>query len=180
MFLLRLQGKFEIDHSRVFKRWGFPLPPCPAVSNLYRRSQSNHTQSRSTPPTRAAAVNSSIIPSSFTPQIRLQNPSTKSLVYQVILTGKDRADFTLPMGDTVQVQSKGQLQMPVEFRSRFLRPCGATLVLVGKRVGSPCGSTLVFTLDTCIDNIVPMVTDRLSAAPQSYMIIEVSYSRFRC
>ena len=131
-------------------------------------------------PTRTAAVNSSIIPSSFTPQIRLQNPSTKPLVYQVILTGKDRADFTLPMGDTVQVQSKGQLQMPVEFRSRFLRPCGATLVLVGKRVGSPCGSTLVFTLDTCIDNIVPMVTGRLSAAPQSYMIIEVSYSRFRC
>ena len=47
--------------------------------------------------------------------------------------------------------------MPVEFKSRFLRPCSATVVLVGKRVGSPCGSTLVFTLETCIDNIIPLV-----------------------
>ena len=47
--------------------------------------------------------------------------------------------------------------MPVEFKSRFLRPCSATVVLVGKRVGSPCGSTLVFTLETCIDNIIPFV-----------------------
>ena len=53
--------------------------------------------------------------------------------------------------------SKGHLQMPVEFKSRFLRPCSATLVLVGKREGSPCGNTLVFTLDTCITNIVPVV-----------------------
>lgn len=47
--------------------------------------------------------------------------------------------------------------MPVEFKSRFLRPCSGTLVLVGKREGSPCGNTLVFTLDTCITNIVPVV-----------------------
>ena len=47
--------------------------------------------------------------------------------------------------------------MPVEFKSRFLRPCSATVVLVGKRVGSPCGNTLVFTLETCIDNIIPLV-----------------------
>ena len=50
--------------------------------------------------------------------------------------------------------------MPVEFKSRFLRPCSATLVLVGKREGSPCGNTLVFTLDTCIDNIVPVVRNK--------------------
>ena len=56
-----------------------------------------------------------------------------------------------------QVPPKGHLQMPVEFKSRFLRPCSATLVLVGKREGSPCGNTLVFTLDTCITNIVPVV-----------------------
>ena len=47
--------------------------------------------------------------------------------------------------------------MPVEFKSRFLRPCHGTLVLVGKREGTPCGNTLVFTLETCITNIVPVV-----------------------
>lgn len=36
-------------------------------------------------------------------QVRLQNPSTKPLVYQVLLAGRDAADFRLPMGDTVQV-----------------------------------------------------------------------------
>ena len=56
-----------------------------------------------------------------------------------------------------QVPPKGHLQMPVEFKSRFLRPCSGTLVLVGKREGSPCGNTLVFSLDTCITNIVPVV-----------------------
>ncbi|PFX34680.1 Calponin-likey domain-containing protein 2 [Stylophora pistillata] len=91
-------------------------------------------------------------------QVRLQNPSTKPLVYQALLVGKDAADFRLPMGDTIQVSPKGQLQMPVEFKSRFLRPCDATLVLVGKREGSPCGNTLVFTLETCINNIVPVAT----------------------
>ena len=39
----------------------------------------------------------------FFPQVRLQNPSTKPLVYQVLLAGKDAADFYLPMGDTIQV-----------------------------------------------------------------------------
>lgn len=47
--------------------------------------------------------------------------------------------------------------MPVEFKSRFLRPCNGTLVLVGKREGTPCGNTLVFNLETCITNIVPVV-----------------------
>lgn len=93
-----------------------------------------------------------------TRHVRLQNPSTKPLVYQVLLAGKDSGDFRLPMGETIQVPSKGHLQMPVEFKSRFLRPCSATLVLVGKREGTPCGNTLVFTLDTCITNIVPVAT----------------------
>lgn len=99
-----------------------------------------------------------------TKHVRLQNPSTKPLVYQVLLAGRDAADFRLPMGDTVQVPPKGHLQMPVEFKSRFLRPCSGTLVLVGKREGSPCGNTLVFSLDTCITNIVPVATIKSESA----------------
>ncbi|XP_048577373.1 cilia- and flagella-associated protein 47-like isoform X2 [Nematostella vectensis] len=90
--------------------------------------------------------------------VQLQNPSVKPLTYQVIVAGRDACDFTATMGDSVQVPSKGQLQLPVEFKSRFLRPCSATLVLVGRRVGSPCGNTLVFNLETCINNITPVAT----------------------
>ena len=57
--------------------------------------------------------------------------------------------------------------MPVEFKSRFLRPCSGTLVLVGKREGSPCGNTLVFSLDTCITNIVPVVRKDMLPANES-------------
>lgn len=39
----------------------------------------------------------------FTLQVRLQNPSTKPLVYQVLLAGRDAGDFQLPMGDIIQV-----------------------------------------------------------------------------
>jgi RNase P subunit RPR2 len=60
-----------------------------------------------------------------------------------------------------QVSPKGQIQLPVEFKSRFLRPCTATLVLVGKRAGSACGSTLVFNLRTSVDNITPRVCEEL-------------------
>lgn len=108
-----------------------------------------------------------------TKHVRLQNPSTKPLVYQALLAGKDAADFWLPMGDTIQVSPKGQLQMPVEFKSRFLRPCNATLVLVGKREGSPCGNTLVFTLNTCINNILPVAT--ITSESPCYQIQKVNF-----
>lgn len=39
-------------------------------------------------------------------QVRLQNPSTKPLVYQVLLAGKDAGDFRLPMGEVIQVSLK--------------------------------------------------------------------------
>ena len=39
----------------------------------------------------------------FFPKVRLQNPSTKPLVYQLLLAGKDAVDFHLPMGETIQV-----------------------------------------------------------------------------
>lgn len=60
-----------------------------------------------------------------------------------------------------KVPAKESVQMPVVFKSRFLRACESTLVLCGKRVGSAVGSTLVFILKGFVDNILPLVSVQL-------------------
>ncbi|XP_065057284.1 cilia and flagella-associated protein 47-like isoform X2 [Rhopilema esculentum] len=96
--------------------------------------------------------------SDVTKQVKLQNPSTKPIVYQVIIAGDHAADFNVPSGRTIKVPPKGQVQLPIEYRSRFLRSCSAVLILVGRRVGSQVGSTLVFNLVTSVNNITPMAS----------------------
>ncbi|XP_057307230.1 cilia and flagella-associated protein 47-like isoform X2 [Hydractinia symbiolongicarpus] len=90
--------------------------------------------------------------------VKLQNPSTKPIVYQAVIAGENAELFKLPAGSQIQVPSKGSVELPVEYRSRFLHPCTGTLVLVGKRVGSAVGSTLVFTLKCSVDKIMPKDT----------------------
>ena len=53
--------------------------------------------------------------------------------------------------------STGQINLSVEFKSRFLRPAEAMLILVGHRVGSASGTTMVFRLVSQIDDVTPMV-----------------------
>ncbi|XP_041462969.1 cilia- and flagella-associated protein 47-like isoform X1 [Lytechinus variegatus] len=96
--------------------------------------------------------------SSVTRQVRLTNPSSKPLTYHAMVAGRDARDFNLPRGSQVQIQPKGKQDLPVIFTSRFLRPAEAVLVLVGRRVGAACGTTLVFNLRTTIDNITPTAT----------------------
>ncbi|XP_033635373.1 cilia- and flagella-associated protein 47-like isoform X1 [Asterias rubens] len=91
-------------------------------------------------------------------QVRLTNPSSKPLTYHAMIAGRDARDFTLPRGNTVAIAPKGKHDLAVEFTSRFLRPAEGVLVLVGRRAGSACGTTLVFNLRTSIDNITPSTT----------------------
>lgn len=91
-------------------------------------------------------------------QVRLTNPSNKPLTYHAMVAGRDARDFTIPRGSQVMIQPKGKQDLPVIFTSRFLRPAEAVLVLVGRRVGAACGTTLVFNLKTAIDNITPTVS----------------------
>ncbi|XP_052240686.1 cilia- and flagella-associated protein 47-like isoform X3 [Dreissena polymorpha] len=88
-------------------------------------------------------------------QVKLSNPSGKSLVYQVLLAGHDARDFRVPKGEFVTIPPKSNLPLNVEFTSRFLRPSEAILVLIGRRQGSAVGSTLTFNLRTQVENIAP-------------------------
>lgn len=51
--------------------------------------------------------------------------------------------------------------MSVEFKSRFLRPAEAMLILVGHRVGSASGTTMVFKLVSQIDDVIPLVSNEI-------------------
>ena len=84
--------------------------------------------------------------------MRLSNPSSKQLVYQAMLVGKNCKDFNLPKGMVVSLAPRTTLNLIVEFTSRYLSPSNAVLILVGRRQGAQIGSTLVFNLETVIDN----------------------------
>ena len=101
--------------------------------------------------------------------MRLSNPSNKPLTYNAICAGPDSRDFCLPKGNCVSIAPKNKLNLPLEFTSRFLRPAEAVLVLVGRRQGASVGSTLVFTLRSVVDSIIPKVTKYFS------VVTELSY-----
>lgn len=90
-------------------------------------------------------------------QVQLSNPSSKPLIYQAILSGRDASAFSLPKGRVVTVGAKSSVNVTVEFRSRFMRSCEAVLVMAGRRLGATSGCSLVFSLRTCVDSITPQV-----------------------
>ncbi|NXR14825.1 CFA47 protein, partial [Semnornis frantzii] len=88
----------------------------------------------------------------------LKNPSTKTLVYNAALVGRDADDFSLPKGNTITIAPKRQTTINVEFTSRFLRPAEAVLLLISKRVGGIHGAALTFFLKSEIKHIEPAGT----------------------
>ncbi|XP_074889637.1 cilia- and flagella-associated protein 47 [Buteo buteo] len=88
-------------------------------------------------------------------QLRLKNPSSKTLIYNAILVGRDADDFSLPKGKTVTIAPKRQTSITVEFTSRFLRPAEAVLLLISKNVGGIDGATLTFSLKSEVKHIEP-------------------------
>ncbi|XP_074645875.1 cilia and flagella-associated protein 47-like isoform X2 [Tubulanus polymorphus] len=91
-------------------------------------------------------------------QVRLSNPSNKPLVYHSMIAGRDAEDFRIPKGHEITISPRGNLNLSVEFTSRFLRPAEAVMLLTGRRIGSALGSTLVFNLRSAINSITPKTT----------------------
>ena len=60
----------------------------------------------------------------FNFQVLLQNPSTKPLVYQVLLAGRDASDFHPPMNKSNQKSppSPPSLSRTLQFYAQFLEP----------------------------------------------------------
>ncbi|NWR72979.1 CFA47 protein, partial [Centropus unirufus] len=88
-------------------------------------------------------------------QVRLKNPSGKTLQYGAILVGRDADDFSVPKGNTVTIRPRRQTTINVEFTSRFLRPAEAVLLLITKRVGGIEGVTLAFSLKSEVNHVEP-------------------------
>ncbi|NXS53652.1 CFA47 protein, partial [Brachypteracias leptosomus] len=88
-------------------------------------------------------------------QVCLKNPSSKTLVYNAILVGRDADDFSLPKGNTVTIAPMRQTIINVEFTSRFLRPAEAMLLLISKSVGGIHCVTLTFSLKSEVKHIEP-------------------------
>ena len=116
-------------------------------------------------------------------QVKLSNPSSKPLVYQAIVNGRDAKHFSLPKGRVVTIAPKSSVNVAVVFTSRFMRSCEAVLVMAGRRQGATSGCSLVFTLRAGVDSITPMVCHhspavsfmrrfpRLLTSPESHLLI---------
>ncbi|XP_027672760.2 cilia- and flagella-associated protein 47 [Falco cherrug] len=88
-------------------------------------------------------------------QVCLKNPSSKTLMYNAILVGRDADDFSLPKGNTITIAPKRQTSINVEFTSRFLHPAEAVLLLISKIVGGIGGATMTFSLKAEVKHIEP-------------------------
>lgn len=96
-------------------------------------------------------------------QVKVSNPSTKPLTYQILIAGRDARDFNVPKGSSFTIGARQTVPLSVEFSSRYLRPAEAFLVLIGSRQGLNSGSTLTFKLQTQIDNVRPRLTKKVES-----------------
>ncbi|KAM3935444.1 cilia- and flagella-associated protein 47 [Leptodactylus fuscus] len=90
-------------------------------------------------------------------QVRLKNPSSKPLVYQATIVGRESADFSLPKGNTITIAPKSQVDLTVEYKNRFLHPAEATMLMVSKPSSGAGGTTLSFSLQSGLTDLAPTV-----------------------
>ncbi|XP_071992034.1 cilia- and flagella-associated protein 47 isoform X2 [Engystomops pustulosus] len=107
-------------------------------------------------------------------QVRLKNPSNKPLVYQATIVGRESADFSLPKGNTVTIAPKSQVDLTVQYKSRFLHPAVATMLLVSKPTCGAGGTTLSFSLLSRITNLSP--TAQLKQESPCYELEKITLS----
>ncbi|KAI6653286.1 hypothetical protein LOD99_3810 [Oopsacas minuta] len=99
---------------------------------------------------------------STTYEIKIENPSQKTLVYTAFLKGDDREFFTLPNGIHIKVLPKGVTYLPVSYVVQFVSVKRALLLLVGEP-GSNHGSILSFNLIGKVTNIIPLKVVKIRA-----------------
>ncbi|XP_043927775.1 cilia- and flagella-associated protein 47 [Protopterus annectens] len=93
-------------------------------------------------------------------QVSLKNNSSKPLEYSATLVGHDSEGFSLPRGNAVTVPPKSQTDVTLEFVSHFLYPAEASLLLVSRSTTGTIGTTIVFSLKSQINSIIPVNTSK--------------------
>ncbi|KAL5265854.1 hypothetical protein ACHWQZ_G006507 [Mnemiopsis leidyi] len=96
-------------------------------------------------------------------ELKIQNPSSKTVSYCVTVVGEDRSSFSV-QPNTLNITSNSHALIKVRFSSSWLHPCDAALMLVSRRTGVACGSTLVFSLQSLVNDIVPISTVRVETS----------------
>nr|XP_033803452.1 cilia- and flagella-associated protein 47 isoform X2 [Geotrypetes seraphini] len=99
-----------------------------------------------------------ILHSTIVRQVQVKNPGPKSLVYNARILGRNAEDFSVCAGNTLTIRPRTKLIVKVAFKSRFLYPAEATLLLVTGTTSGPGGATLAFSLKSVINKIVPIGT----------------------
>ncbi|NXO31238.1 CFA47 protein, partial [Cisticola juncidis] len=94
--------------------------------------------------------------STIVKQVRMKNPSSKALVYNAVVVGRDAAEFSFPKGNTVSISPMRQGFITVEFTIRFLHPAEAVLILISNKVDAADGATITFSLKSEVRNIEPL------------------------
>ena len=92
---------------------------------------------------------------STTYEVKIENPSQKTLTYSVFVKGEDSDFFTLPKGVNIRVPPKGVAYLPVSYVVQFVSEKRAILLLVGEP-GTNHGSVLSFNLIGKVSNIIPL------------------------
>ncbi|XP_042173920.1 cilia- and flagella-associated protein 47-like [Oncorhynchus tshawytscha] len=94
----------------------------------------------------------------FTKQVRLKSPSSRTMFYHASIVGKEAHHFSLPQGASITIPPKGRcVEVTVQYSCSFLRPMEAVLLLTSRSASSasPSGATLAFSLKTQVTHITP-------------------------
>nr|KAF6320456.1 cilia and flagella associated protein 47 [Pipistrellus kuhlii] len=80
-------------------------------------------------------------------KVLVKNSSSKKLVYNATIIGRDAADFSISATDNIViVPPKDEIQITVKFNSRFLHPAKASLILISIPNMAVGGTTMIFAL----------------------------------
>ncbi|XP_054329037.1 cilia- and flagella-associated protein 47 [Pongo pygmaeus] len=80
-------------------------------------------------------------------KILLKNSSSRNLVYNARIVGRDAADFSLSQkGNVVTISPRNEVNVTLKFTSRFIRPAEASLLLISKPKNAVRGITMTFAL----------------------------------
>ncbi|XP_078147098.1 cilia and flagella-associated protein 47-like [Centroberyx gerrardi] len=111
--------------------------------------------------------------STFSKQVRLKSPSSKSLKYQAFILGEEAHLFSLPDGSEVTIPPTASTELTVQYNCSFLRPMEAVLLLTSSSAIGLHGATLAFTLKTHVNHITPTKTVKCKSPCYQLKLIQL-------